>query len=209
MYRGVLVFVLANRSRSYTRQGVEPWPVPPPTTQSQFIQTFSLEPAADIFIRILRISFLSSTQHYHSQITTNQRRTSTMKSFALLVLSTTLIAANTPAATLTSSIRPSATTPCPTVISTSTVCPYSCTWPTCVIRSTLTAHCGCPNPPATWTYSWTCSDGCSAKPGCSTAYTVQSFTYCKGPTSSSASSLSSLSSKSGSSGSPSNSQGSC
>ncbi|KAK4214272.1 hypothetical protein QBC37DRAFT_387282 [Rhypophila decipiens] len=76
---------------------------------------------------------------------------------------------------------------CPTVTETTTACPTSCRWPICAILSTLTAHCGCPDPAPTVHATFSCTPGkcLPFPPPCPTLYTVTRVTDCTGPTSSS------------------------
>ncbi|KAM7200895.1 hypothetical protein V8F20_005137 [Naviculisporaceae sp. PSN 640] len=76
---------------------------------------------------------------------------------------------------------------CPTVTETTTACPSTCTWPLCAILSTLTAHCGCPDPALTVSATFKCTPGkcLPFPPPCPTLYTVTRISDCTGPTHSS------------------------
>ncbi|KAK1754434.1 hypothetical protein QBC47DRAFT_383921 [Echria macrotheca] len=119
-----------------------------------------------------------------------------MKSLHLLI-ATILLHPPQQAQAQTTTPPPATTTTvpagCPTITSTTTICPSTCTFPLCVILETLTAHCGCPDPPATAHKTFSCPTGlCDGASGgrptapvpCPTAYTVSWVSDCVGPSSS-------------------------
>ncbi|KAK0643741.1 hypothetical protein B0T16DRAFT_416558 [Cercophora newfieldiana] len=68
---------------------------------------------------------------------------------------------------------------CPAAVSTTDIC-STCVTAACVIEATITAACGCPNPPETIFSSHPCSLGCGGL-GCATVYTVVTEPCTGGP----------------------------
>lgn len=60
---------------------------------------------------------------------------------------------------------------CAPVVSTTDIC-STCVTAACVVPATVTAGCGCPDPPATVFRSHPCDLGCEGLGGCRTVYTV-------------------------------------
>ncbi|KAK0641815.1 hypothetical protein B0T16DRAFT_496449 [Cercophora newfieldiana] len=82
-------------------------------------------------------------------------------------------------------------TACPTVTSTTNLC-RTCAVPLCLVLSTLTQHCKCPNDPVTAFTSHPCELQCKGI-GCATSYTIVTEKGCSTSKSSSKSSKSSYS----------------
>ncbi|KAK0620077.1 hypothetical protein B0T14DRAFT_603741 [Immersiella caudata] len=90
----------------------------------------------------------------------------------------TLVSTGSPAPAPTGSATLTAVS-CPAAVSTTDIC-STCVTAACVIEATITAACGCPNPPLTIFSSHPCSLGCGGL-GCATVYTVVTEPCTGGP----------------------------
>ncbi|KAH6857049.1 hypothetical protein B0I37DRAFT_89211 [Chaetomium sp. MPI-CAGE-AT-0009] len=72
-------------------------------------------------------------------------------------------------------------TGCPTITATTHQC-RTCAVPACLVLSTVTQNCGCPNPPATSYTAFPCHEQCKGL-GCETSWAVVEATGCTPSTS--------------------------
>ncbi|KAK0620775.1 hypothetical protein B0T14DRAFT_522123 [Immersiella caudata] len=104
------------------------------------------------------------------------RLTSALLGLAAVGFTTAANYANTTTTTTTITPPPNPATACPTVISTTNLC-RTCAVPACLVISTLTQHCKCPNEPAVAFTSHPCELQCKGI-GCATTYKIVTATGC-------------------------------
>ncbi|KAK0621843.1 hypothetical protein B0T17DRAFT_457513, partial [Bombardia bombarda] len=78
--------------------------------------------------------------------------------------------------TITGAPEPPNPTGCPTIIATTNQC-RTCAYPMCLVISTLTHHCNCPDAPETSLTSHPCHSQCGGI-GCSTSWIISTATNC-------------------------------